>query len=368
MKFKCDATSLTNGLKTVISALPSKTTNPVLDGVLVETDGDIVRLTCSDERMTIVTTVNAEISEHGHGIAPGKLFNEVVRGLTGGDVTVTMNDRYVFTVRGSGSRTNISGQDADLYPELPDIKSEHVISLPQDVLKHMISKTSFAVAIEDMREVLTGALIEFNNGDASMVGLDGYRLATCTAQTSVMDECSAIIPVKALNDIGRMLTDSPEAFVELSIGGNKLYMRIGDTDVYATLIEGQYINYKQILPKTFSCRITANTKDLRDAVERAALIAKQGNNNLLILKITANEMAIESRSEIGDVHESIDIAHDGDDLNIAFNVKYLIDILRNISDDEIHMNFTNSVSPCIVTPVHEDDVTYLVLPVRTNAT
>ena len=369
MKFRCDSANLINGLKTVISALPARPANPVLDGILIETGGNMVSMTCSDERMTIVTTVSADIVESGRGIVPGKLFNEVVKGLAGGDVEVAMNEKNGFTVRGSGSRTNIAGQDADLYPELPKVKEEHVITIPQDMLKRMISKTAFAVAIEDMREVLTGAYIEFSGGNANMVGLDGYRLALCTAQTSsVNDTCSAIIPGKVINDIGKMLSESPNAFAEMSIGGGKLHMKVDNTDVYAVLIEGDYINYKAIIPKSYTTKAGMSVKDFRDAVERAALIAKQGANNLLVLKIADGEMAIESRSEIGDVHETIDILQDGDDLNIAFNVKYLIDVLRNITDDEIEMNFTGAVSPCTIVPAHENGVTYLVLPVRTSAT
>ena len=367
MKFKCDSASLINGLRTVIAALPSKAINPVLDGVLVEADNNTVKLTCTDERMTIVATVNAAVFEGGKGVVPGKLFNEVVRGLSGGDVTVAMNDKYVFTVRGSGSRTNISGQDADLYPSLPDVNGEHTMTMPQDVLKRMIAKTAFAVAIEDMREVLTGAYIEFKDGTVSMVGLDGFRLALCKADTSIDDDCSAIIPGKAVADIGRMLSDSPDAFVNISIGGNKLYMRIGDTDVYATLISGEYINYKSIIPTKFTTRVTINVKDFKDAVSRAELIARQGNNNLLVLRISGNEMAIESRSEIGDVHEKIDVMQDGEDLNIAFNVKYLTDVVRNVADDEMVLNFTGAISPCTVTPLHDGSVTYLILPVRTSA-
>ena len=369
MKFRCDSQTLITAIKTVIPALPSKTANPVLDGVLIETGGNMVRLTCCDERMTIVTTISAEVVESGRGVVPGKLFSEVANRLMGGDIEVAMNERFMFTVRGSGSRTNIAGQDAKLYPELPTVNGEYVISMPQDMLKRMIGTTAFAVALEDMREVLTGAYLEFANGNATMVGLDGYRMAVCIAETSsIVDECSAIIPVKAVNDIGKMLSDNPDDFVNLSIGGGKLHVNFGNTDLYAVLIQGNYIGYKGILPKDFSTKVTMNVKTFRDAVERAALIAKQGANNLLVLRITGDEMAIESRSEIGDVHEKVDIYHEGADINIAFNVKYIIDVLRNVNDDEIEMNFTTSASPCTIVPLHESGVTYLVLPVRTSAT
>lgn len=369
MKFRCESQTLITAVKTVIAALPSKSANPVLDGVLIETGGNMVRMTCCDERLTIVTTMSAEVVESGRGVVPGKLFSEVANRLSGEDIEVSMNERFMFTVRGSGSRTNIAGQDASLYPELPVVESEYTITMPQDMLKRMIGSTSFAVALEDMREVLTGAYLEFSGGNATMVGLDGFRMAICGVQTSgIVDGCNAIIPVKAVSDIGKMLSDNPDDFVDLSIGGGKLHMSIGNTDVYAVLIQGQYIGYKNILPKEYSAVVTTGVKHFRDAVERAALIAKQGASNLLVLRITGNEMAVESKSEIGDVYETIDVLHDGTDINIAFNVKYIIDVLRNVNDDEIKINFTGATSPCTIEPVNENGVTYLVLPVRTTAT
>ena len=307
MKFTCSATTLTEALQIVTKALPGRTTNMILEGILVQTDMNEVILTCSDERITIVTRMEAYVTEPGRGVVPGKLFNEIVRRLSDGDIDISMNDRFMFTIRGAGNRTNISGQDPDLYPALPVISGEKEISLPQDMLKDMIQKTEFAIAVEDVREVLTGCLLEIEGGDVTMVALDGFRLALKRAKCGdVLEKLSAIIPGRAVGDIGKLLSDDP--------------------------------------------------------------IAREGNNNLLVLKIADGEMAIEAHSQIGDVYEKLDIQQEGANLNIAFNVKYLTDVVRFIDAEQIELNMNNAVSPCVITPVGDEDYLHLVLPVRTGAT
>ena len=369
MKFVCSASALIEGLQIATKALPARTPNQILEGVLIETDLNEVILTCSDERITIVTRIEAQVSEAGRGVVPGKLFNEIVRRLSEGDIEIDMNERFIFTIRGSGSRTNISGQDADLYPALPQISGEKEVALPQDMLRDMIQKTEFAIAVEDMREVLTGCLLEIDGGVATMVALDGYRLALRRARCSeVLEKFSAIIPGRAVGDIGKLLSDDPEAFVTLAYGGGKLYIRLEKTEIFVILVEGEYVQYRQILPPRFATRLVVDLEPFRKCIDRAALIAREGNNNLLILKVAGGEMAIEAHSQIGDVYEKIDIQQEGADINIAFNVKYLIDVVRFIDADQIQINLNNAISPCIVTPLSDPDYLHLVLPVRTAAT
>lgn len=369
MQFTCPVSSLIDGLQIATKALAARTTTPILEGVLVETDEDTVILTCSDERITIVTRIEAKIAKHGRGVVPGKLFNEIIRRLPNGDVTVTMNDRFVFNIRSGASRLNISGQDADLFPRLPKMEDAREITLPQNILKDMIQKTEFAIAAEDMREVLTGSYLEIMNGDVSMVALDGFRLALRRARCSELTEkFSAIIPGRAVGDIGKLLSEDDEAFAQLAFGGNKLYIRLEKTEIFVILVEGEYVNYRQILPKSFTTKIRLDLESFRRCVDRASLIAREGNNNLLMLKIADGELVIEAHSQIGDVHEELNIEQDGADLSIAFNVKYLTDVVRYIDADQIEISLNTAVTPCIITPLSDRDYLHLVLPVRTSTT
>ena len=365
MKFVCSGMALSEGLRRVSGALPTRTVNQVLEGVKIVTLDGGVRLTASDERTTIVTDVPATVEEEGSGVAPGKLLGEVVRGLVNGDVTVSMNNRFVFTVKGGDSRTNLAGQDAELFPALTVDAGEIALELPQGMLKRMIEKTAFCVATEDMREVLTGALLECKRGDMCMVGLDGFRMAVCKGVTCAED-CAAIIPGKALMDLGKLLGDDMAEMVQLSIGGGKLMANVAGTVFYATLIEGEFVNWRGIMPKSYATRATVGVDALRRAVDRASLIARQGNNNLVVLRMHGDEMAVESKSQIGDVHEAVSMALEGAELDIAFNVKYISDALRSVAGDEVTLNMNGAISPCTMSG--DDDVIYMVLPVRTGAT
>ena len=369
MRFTCSAATLIDSLQIATKALSSRTTNQILEGILIETDMNEVILTCSDERITIVTRFEAYVTEPGRGVVPGKLFSEIVRRLSDGDIEITMSDRFVFTIRGAGNRTNIAGQDADLFPLLPQVNGEKEFSLPQDMLKDMIQKTEFAIATEDMREVLTGCLLEIAGGDVTMVALDGYRLALRRAKCGdVLEKLSAIIPGRAVGDIGKLLSDDPEDFAALAFSGNTLHIKLEKTEIFVILVEGEYVQYRQILPPRFATRVVVDLDPFRRGIDRAALIAREGNNNLLILKIAGGEMAIEAHSQIGDVYEKLEVQQEGADLNIAFNVKYLTDVVRYIDAEQIEINLNNAISPCIITPLNDPDYVHLVLPVRTGAT
>lgn len=367
MHFTCSTKSLIEALQIATKALSSRTTNQILEGVLIECDLEQLTLTCSDERITIVTSIEANITEPGRGVVPGKLFSEIVRRQPDEMVDIRMDNRFVFTIRSAASRMNISGQDADLFPRLPKMDGEREISLPQDMLRDMIQKTEFAIAQDDMREVLTGCLLEIGGGDVTMVALDGYRLALRRAKCSdVLEKFSAIIPGRAVGDIGKLLSDDENAFAQLSFGGNKLHIKLEHTEIYVILIEGEYVQYKQILPKSFATRVQLELEPFRRCIDRAALIAREGSNNLIMLKMEGGSMVIEAHSQIGDVHEELEIEQDGADINIAFNVKYLTDVVRFIDAENIEMNFNTPVTPCIVTPVNDSDYVHLILPVRTG--
>lgn len=367
MQFTCSTSKLIEALQIATKALANRTTNQILEGVLIETDMEELTLTCSDERITIVTRIEANITKPGRGVVPGKLFSEIVRRLPDEMVDVRMDNHFVFTIRSASSRTNISGQDADLFPRLPRMDDEREVALPQNMLRDMIQKTEFAIAQDDMREVLTGCLLEISGGDVTMVALDGYRLALRRAKCSdILEKVSAIIPGRAVGDIGKLLSDGEEAFAHLSFDGNKLHIGLENTEIYVILIEGEYVQYRQILPKSFATRVELELDPFRRCIDRAALIAREGSNNLIMLKIGGGSMVIEAHSQIGDVREELPVRQEGADLNIAFNVKYLTDVVRFIDADSIELNLNNAVSPCIVTPLGDGDYVHLILPVRTG--
>ena len=368
MQFTCSTSKLIEALQIVTKALAGRTTNQILTGVLIETDSDQLILTCTDERITIVTRIPAEITDSGRGVVTGKLFSETVRNLPGEEVSISMNERGMFILHSGSYRGEIVGYDPNLFPVLPRVEDEREIALPQDMLRDMIQKTEFAIAQDDMREMLTGCLLEIGGGDVNMVALDGFRLAWRRAKCSdVLERISAIIPGRAVGDIGKLLSSDEDAFVQLSFGGNKLHIRMENTEIFVILVEGEYVQYRQMIPKSFNTRIELDLNQFRSCIERAALNARNGSNNLIILRIEGSKMTVEARSQISGGNEEVEIYQEGADLSIGFNVKYLIDVVRFMDAERIEMNFSSAVSPCVVMPVGDNDYVQLILPVRTGA-
>lgn len=368
MQFTCASSALQSALSIVTKALASKSTLPVLEGVLVNASADGLTLTCSDSSITIVTRIAADVSETGAIVLPGRLFSEVVRKMPTGEISWTMSKSAVVTLRCLNSRTSISGMDAAQFPKLPFVESDDTAILPQPMLKDMIQRTSFAIAAEDSRQVLTGSLLDVSGSTVRMVALDGFRLAMRTETLeNGAPKISAVIPGKSLSELGKLLGDDAEAGVSLSADKNMMHAEIGDTDIYMRLIEGEYIDYRRILPTAWKSRITVDCGQMKSCVDRASLMAREGKNNLIKFEISGDDLVITSNSEIGDVYEQLTTEHEGDDLVIAFNVKYMIDAMRAIDDEQVQMRFNSAVSPCVLAPETGEAYLYLVLPVRITA-
>lgn len=368
MRFTCAASELQSALMVVTKALASKSTLPVLEGVLLNVHKDGIRLTCSDSSITIVTELPAMVEDPGQIVLPGRLFTEVVRKMPAGEIHAEMKNGTVVTLKCLGSRTSITGMDATQFPKLPDVNSDDEITFPQPMLKDMIQRTSFAIAVEDTRQVLTGCLLDVANGEARMVALDGYRLAMRTARVSdTAMKLTAIVPGKSLSELGKLLSDDEDSRLALRADKNMMHVSLPSTEIYMRLIDGEFIDYRRILPAGWKSRITVDCGQLKSCVDRASLMAREGKNNLIRLDVSGDDLHITSNSEIGDVHEEMEIEHEGDDLLIAFNVKYIIDAVRAIDDEQVTMRFNSGVSPCVIAPLEGDSYLYLVLPVRINA-
>ena len=369
MRFKLNASELVNALSVTTHAFSPRTTMPILEGVLLDASETGLRITCSDGTMTISSLISAVIEEEGRIVMPGRLFVDVVRKLPSVELLFSASQNMIATIRCAGSRTTIAGKPADLFPALPVISAEKSITLPQPLLRDMIQETSFAVSADESRKILTGCLLEIADGEVRMVALDGFRLAVRIAPLSAdMQKMSAVIPSKLLQELSKIVNGGEDDMVTLTFAASQLMAEIGNTKVYATLLEGEYIKYRQIIPSTWKTAVKILDRDqLMLCVERASLMAKESKTNLITLNISDSLMTITSNSEMGDVYEEIQVETDGNPLKIAFNVKYVSDVIRAIEDEEFVMRFNTGVTPCVIVPTEGSAYTYMVLPVRLNA-
>ncbi len=369
MRFTLNTSQLINTLSVTTHALSPRTTMPILEGVLLEASEEGLRVTCSDGAMTISSVVSAEVEEGGRIVMPGRLFVDVVRKLPNALMHFSASQNMIVTIKCGGSRTTIAGKSADLFPALPEISVRSQVVLPQPMLRDMIQETSFAVSSDESRKILTGCLLEIADGEVRMVALDGFRLAVRMAPLSPeTGRMSAVIPSKLLQEISKIVNGGEEDMVTMTFGGSQLLAEMGSTKIYATLLEGEYIKYRQIIPQTWKTAVRILDRDqLMLCVERASLMAKESKTNLVTLTISEQLMTITSNSEMGDVYEEIQVETEGSGLKIAFNVKYISDVIRAIEDDEFILRFNSSVSPCVIVPAEGNAYTYMVLPVRLNA-
>lgn len=363
MRFICDTNELNTALSIVSRALAVRSTKPILEGILFESCDEGLRLTCTDLALGIETLLPATFSEEGRAVLPGKLLCEIIRKLPGGPCDIVIGERMQATIRCASVRTTINGFDPVEYPELPQVEGER-FELPQNTLKDMIGRTLFAIAQDESRPILTGCLMEINASEMRVVALDGFRLALRKENVAGPSApVSAVVGGRVLGDIAKILADTEES-VSLCFTKSHVRMNIGQTRVVARLLEGEFIRYRQILPEEWQTRVTVERAELGSAIDRASLIAREGKSNLVCFKLDGETLEVSSNSETGDMEEKMQVITEGKDLTIAFNVRYITDVLKALSDDQIVMRFNSNVSPCVVCPVEGDSYLYLVLPVR----
>jgi len=368
MIFSMNAQDLLEGLNTVTRALSARPSKQILEGVLISAEDNRVQMTCSDGSMVIEYTNAASIQEEGQAVLPGRLFTELIRKMPSGTVSISITDNRTAMIRCMKNRSNLAVMNAAEYPEIIPMSAGSQVKIPQKKLKDMITRVVFAIATDESRQILTGSLLEVSRSEARMVALDGFRLAMQKLFQPFelpdgMDVVKAIIPGKVLNELARILPDD-DAFCTMLFNQNRMQCTFGNIRMSSVLLAGEYIDYRRILPTEFKSEARANRASVQDAIDRASLMAREGKNNLIKMSFREDVLKITSNAELGDVEEEMEASLVGDPVDIAFNARYITDVIRNVSDDNLCMKFNSSVSPCVVVPQNGDDYIYLILPVR----
>lgn len=369
MKFSCNQQTLSKALNTVSKAVTPRTTIPILKGILLEVnDENILKLSASDLALSIERKMEVTAGETGSVIVSAKLFTDIIRKLPNEDIQIEEKEDKSIVIKCLASEFTIVGQPSDDFPNIGEIKEEKKLLIDKDILKDMIKKTSFAASIDESKGIIVGVLIEMEEESLNMVALDGFRMAI-TRETMKNDEKKKIIiSAKILNEINKIMMENEEnTEFYMILEDKKAVFLIGETKIVLRLLEGNFIKYNDILPKENQCKVIVNRVDLLNSIERASLLAKEGKNNLIKMSVLNDKIIIRSRSEEGNVKEEIFIEKEGIDLDIGFNSKYILDVLKVVNDENILMEFNTSVSPCLIKPVEGNTYEYLVLPVRISS-
>lgn len=365
MKITCQQQTLSKAINTVCKAVTTRTTIPILKGILLETiDNSTLKLSASDLDLSIEKKISVNVLKEGSIVVSSRLFTDIIRKLPNEEIEIEVSENNV-NIKCLKSEFTIVGLPPDEFPVISEIKEDNHLKISKEILKNMIKKTSFSASIDESRGIIVGVLIEIEKDNIRMVALDGFRMAVTKQHMKSQKDEKIIIPARILNEIYKILTEEEkEKEVSLVIDNKKAVIIFDDAIISSRLLEGEFINYKEIIPKTYKCRTKINRNELLDSIERASLLAREGKNNLIRMTVNEDKMIISSKSEEGKVHEEVFIEREGDGLEIGFNSKYIMDVLRVVEEEELYFEFNTNISPCLIKPVENDNFEYLILPVR----
>lgn len=364
MKIVCSKDNLVEGIITVQKAVSSKTTLPILEGVLIEA-GETLKLTGNDLELGIECFLDADILSRGSIVINSKMFGDIIRKLPDADVLIEVKDGNIVIIECESSHFEVGGLPAHGFPSLPAIKKENSFSISQLILKEMIQKTIFAVSIDENRPILTGSLLELKEGVINMVCIDGFRIVYRKELISdTSNDFTAIVPGKTLNEISKILQPVDD-LVSVHCSKNQIMFELGKCKVYSRLLEGEFMNFRNIIPKEHTLRVKVNTASFLSGLERASLITRDEKRYPVKLSINDDKIIITTNTQLGSAREEINTETvDGEALDIAFNPKYLIECIKSIDDDEVFIDFTSKVGPSTIKPLEGDNFNCMVLPVR----
>lgn len=388
MKLVCAQNSLSTNLSLVSRAVASRPTHPVLANVLLVADEAAQQLSLSafDLSLGIHTSFPATIEVGGKLTLPAKLFNDIVSRLPTGDITLdnsltedASSDSMLTTLTCASGRYQVRGMGAEEFPELPIVEDGDVVHLPVEALLEGLRGSLFAASADETKQVLTGIHLTIQPDGIEFAATDGHRLAVVqtineetetAAKSKVQDTIAVTIPAKALQELTKMLDRHAGDSVAVQFDQNQVVFEWTDQRLVSRLLEGQYPNYHQLVPRQFARQMTVDRRQFLEALERIAVLADQKNN---IVKVSLNStnqeisLSVEAQ-DVGSGRETMPAQISGEDLDIAFNVKYLMEGLKVITTSEVQIQLNTATSPAVLSPVGGMKMTYLVMPVQIRTT
>ena len=368
MKSSCEKALLQAAISTTSRAVSPKSSIPALEGILLEAGNDL-RLTGYNLETGIRTIVPADIREEGTLVLGARLFGEIVRKLPD-DIVTFQSENYMVNIKCGMSEFNILGTDPEEFPELPTVEYQNSLILPQSRLKAMISQTLFAVSDNESRPIHTGSLFEVDSNGLTIVSVDGYRLALrheAIDKKEGAETFSFVVPGAALSEVEKICSDVDEP-ASVTQGARHVMFKVGDTMLVSRRLEGEFLAYRQAIPRNNTIHVEGETRALLSSIDRVSLIISDKLKSPLRCVFDSNLLKISTKTAIGDAYDECPLSGDGGGLEIGFNNKYLMDALKAAPADKVRLELTTGVSPCVILPTEgEENFLYMVLPVRLKA-
>lgn len=362
MKFTVNQKDLADAVQNVQRAVSTKTTIPAHEGILIRAEAGSLTLSAYDLEIGMMTTIPASVESEGAVILQARLFSEIVRKSPADIITIDCDSKNIVSIESGKSVTTIVGINAEEFTEFPSINpGAETIVLNGELIKSMIRQTIFAVADTDAKPIHQGSLFNIRDGVLDVVSVDGFRLAVRREKVNVDTSVSFVVPKKALNEILKLATDGN---VEIYPDKRHIMFKIDNYTVISSLLEGDFLDYRAAIPRQSATKLVCKTRDFINSVERVSLIISDRLKSPVRCLFTNGEVKLASNTAIGRSYDSFEAAVEGNDVEIGFNNKYLLDALRNAECDEITLGLNDSLKPLVISPKDSDSFIFIVLPVR----
>jgi len=364
MKIEVNQKEFHQCINTVRKGVSTKTTLPILSGILLKTEGDQLKLIGTDLEIGIESFVDANIIEGGEIVLPANYFGNIIKELPNDMVRMEVNQsNNTAFIKCGHSKFNINGFAADEFPTLPEIESGYSFSIAQSKFKDIINQVEFAISQDESKPFLNGGLLLLEEGEIKLVATDTYRLSYCHSPLEDQEvKLESIIPAKTIKELSRLLDHSEEE-LEIIITDNQILFSFSGIIMISRLIEGQFPNYKYVIPNKSSIQAKADKENLLRAIKRAALLARQ-DANIIKLNFAQDELVITANApEVGQAFERVGISLSGDETEIAFNANYLIDALKAVDNEEVTLELSGPLAPGVVKS-QSGDYICVIMPVR----
>ena len=364
MNIVCDKALLSSAIDGVSKAVTLRSSIPALEGILLKAEGFQLTLTGYDLEMGITTTIEANVRQAGEIVLSAKLLGDMVRRLPSGEVSIYTNESGNATIKGGVAEFDILAMSASDYPDLPTPGADHTLTIKAGMLRGMIEKTLYAVSQDDKKPAHTGELFAIEEDKLTVVALDGYRLAIVERPVQAEKHIRIIIPAKTLTEVNKLLGDD-EDDVRISANRRFVVFNSGNYTILSRLIEGEFLNYKQVIPEGSRSRVVVDCKQFIDTIERASLIITERLKNPLRITFAPDKITVRCQTTLGRVMDEFPPEKmEGDTVEIGFNNRYMLEALRNARSERVLLEINGPLSPVKVLPEEGKDFIYLVLPVR----
>ncbi|MBD8501006.1 DNA polymerase III subunit beta [Paenibacillus arenosi] len=378
MKLSILKQQLNEAIQNVSKAISSRTTIPILSGIKVDVTMEGVTLTASDTDISIQSFIPVEddrqtivqVERPGSVVLPAKFFVEIIKKLPSANIEIEVRDQFQTFLRAGSTDIQMVGLDPEEYPILPSIEENQVLTVNGDLLKTMIKQTVFSISSNETTPILTGVLWQLHHGEMKFVATDRHRLASRSATIEVDSDIhfhNIVIAGKTLNELSKIIPEQTK--VDIVVADNQVLFKVGNVLFFTRILDGTYPDTSKIIPNQYKTELVLYTKNLTEAIDRAYLLSREEKTNIVRLQ-TKEDGTIEvssSSSELGRVTEQLEVKRfDGEPLRIAFNSKYMLDILKVVECEQIFIGFTGAMSPIIITPTEHVNSLHLILPYRTT--